>query len=161
MFARRSLAHCKTKRAHSSTRFSSRLPPPTDDLGLPLSPTWSVHKLIGSYPSPTLSDATLRRLYDSAALLAPKSDTHAFEEVKKEMEDLIRLVEAVKMAPGDDDAKGPPPDGRVWPSGRGIIPLEDIVESEETKLPSGRELLKHAPRTVNGYYLVDRASTKT
>jgi Asp-tRNA(Asn)/Glu-tRNA(Gln) amidotransferase C subunit len=163
MLARCSFVHSKTTRIQC-TRLAasfSRLPPrpsSTDDLGLPLSPTWSVHELISSYPSPTLSDATLKKLYDSAALLPPNEDTHEFEEVKREMEDLVRLVEAVKMAPKDPKETEGPPDGRVWPSDRGII-LEDVVKSEEN-LPSGHELLKHAQRTENGYYLVDRASTK-
>lgn len=76
------------------------------------------------------------------------------------MEDLVRLVEAVKLAPSEPTAGERPPDGRVWPSDRGIA-LEDVVAPEDETLPSGRELLKHAQRTENGYYLVDKTKTKT
>ncbi|KAF8511171.1 hypothetical protein JB92DRAFT_2726194 [Gautieria morchelliformis] len=145
-------------------RFSSKTPPrhsPTDELGLPLSPPWSVHALINSYSSPTLSDSTLLKMYDSAALVPPAADTREFREVKREMEDLVRLVEAVRTAPQEPmegEGEGPA-DGRVWPSAKGLA-LEDVVDPDEA-LPSGRELLEHAQRTRNGCYLVDRAQAKT
>ena len=165
MFAPRSFAWSAKRLlgTRSNVRFFSKTTlytsPTTDELGLPLSPPWSVHALINSYPSPTLSDAALTKLYDSAALLPPTAGTHELREVKREMEDLVRLVEAVKIAPIEPIEGEGPPDGRVWPSDRGIV-LEDVVVPDET-LPSGRELLKHTQRTENGYYLVDKVTTKT
>lgn len=165
MLIQRSLAYCKTKRvqrAHAIGQFSSKIPSSpssTDVLGLPLSPPWSVHALIGSYPSPTFSDATLRKLYDSAALLPPEADPNVFAAVKEEMADLVGLVEAVKMAPDELVGVEGLPDGRIWSGGTVLVP-ED-VKLEKAALPSGQDLLKHAKRTDNGYYLVDRAQGKT
>ena len=164
------LARYRLLRCHRSqiryVRFSSSKPPrpslPTDELGLPLSPPWSVHALINSYKSPALSNAALTHLHDLAALIPPAEGTPRFEELKRELEDLLRLVEAVRVAPDETKSLEGPPDGRVWPNGRGIV-LEDAgkQQGESSRAPpSGRELLEHAERSMDGFYLVDSTRMK-
>jgi hypothetical protein len=178
MLARRCLLRCLPSRmqrnisyASSSSNKPPLVIPLTDDLGLPLTPPWSVHALINSYPSPTLSNATLTRLHDLAALVPPAEGTPEFEQLKQEMEDLVRLVEAVRVAPEHPEhgtAGEGPPDGRVWPKGRGIVVEPECAGLDGGKdkpgdgesAPSGRELMKHAQRTKAGFYLVDSARTK-
>ena len=81
------------------------------ELGLSLSPPWSVHAtvrpwshtcaLINSHKFPA-SNATLTHLHDLVALVPPAEGTPRFEEPKRE--GLVRLVDAVRVAP--DGAKG-------------------------------------------------------
>jgi len=94
------------------------------------------------------------------------------------MEDLIKLVEAVRSAPTAPaieicdhveiskkmagwQQEGPP-DGRVWPNGWGMN-LEENGDNMATAedLPVGRELLKEAKRTKDGFYVVDSTKKKT
>ncbi|KAF8529255.1 hypothetical protein BU17DRAFT_36905 [Hysterangium stoloniferum] len=136
---------------------SKDFPPEVDQYCVPITPTWSVHQLINSYPSPELSDASLTRLYALAALVPPEPGTSHFTKVKREMGDLVRLIEAVRMAPlagrvyssawsiGAAAQDGPPP----------AADLQGRRESSGTLPPSGRELLKHAKRANDGYYVVD------
>ncbi|KAL1743569.1 hypothetical protein HDZ31DRAFT_40653 [Schizophyllum fasciatum] len=117
---------------------------PTDRLGIPLAPTWSVHYLLSSCPTPALSDAALRRLHELAALVPPQAGTAEHARIKHELEELVRLVEAVKLVDtaGVDVAQRPDTatDGR----------LENPGDE-----PSGRDLLKHAEKTEDGFYVID------
>jgi hypothetical protein len=60
----------------------------------------------------------------------------------------VRLVEAVKLV----DTTGVSSDGRIRPKGRGKQRPADEVSNGE---PLGSELLKHAKRTQDGYYVVE------
>ncbi|KAL1704366.1 hypothetical protein EV121DRAFT_205857 [Schizophyllum commune] len=115
-----------------------------DRFGIPLEPTWSVHELLSSYPKPTLSDAALRRLHDLSALVPPKEGTEEHKRIKHELEELIRLVEAVKLVDttGVEVAQRPDTSADATP----------VIPSDE---PSGRELLKHAEKTEDGFYVID------
>lgn len=127
----------------------------TDDCGIPLNPTWSVHDLLNSYPKPKLSSETLKKLHRLSALTPPEEGTPEHAKLTSELEDLIKLVEAVRLVDcselkSEDDSKIP--DGRILPRGVGIdlsgIGIEEVKDG-------GRELLKHAARTQDGFYVVD------
>ncbi|RDB23177.1 hypothetical protein Hypma_009655 [Hypsizygus marmoreus] len=133
----------------SPRRLFSSVKHETDDCGIPLRPTWSVNQLLSSYPKPTLSSTTLIRLHELSALIPPAEGTPEHAKLKGEMEEFIRLVEAVKLV----DTEGVRPT-----SHRGN---EDMRTSDQSLLSpsyqevSGRDLLKHAERTRDGFYVVD------
>jgi len=119
-----------------------------DDCGIPNKPTWSVDELLSSYPSPTLSSATLLRLHQLSALIPPAEGTTEHRTLKKELEEFVRLVEAVKLV----DTRGIQP---AMSHGR-------IDEQTHHKLPqmgecevNGTQLLKHATHEQDGFYVVD------
>ena len=122
----------------------------TDACGIPLKPTWSLRKLISSYPSPTLSSSTFQRLHELSALIPPKEGTPDHDATKKELEELVKLVEAVKLVNVDHPMEGIP-DGRIWAKDTGI-PLSTKPLDEEAK---GTGLLHHANRTLEGMYVVE------
>lgn len=134
-----------------------------DEHGIPLRATWSVNDLLSSYPRPTISASTLRRMYELSALVPPREGTPQHAQITSEMEDLVKLVEAVKMVkvgqPEETDVHGVP-DSRIWANGDGICLTaeHDAAENEETH---GRALLKHAQRTENGLYVVPKPSRRT
>ncbi|KAG5340462.1 hypothetical protein C0989_001478 [Termitomyces sp. Mn162] len=113
-----------------------------DDCGVPLKPTWSVHELLSSYPKPTLSSATLTRLHELSALRPPEKGSIEEKKLKGEMEELIRLVEAVKLV----NTQG------VHPT---TFELPDQQAGFSEDEPSGRYLLENAARTLDGFYVVD------
>ena len=130
----------------------------TDASGIPLKPTWSVHNLISSYPKPTISSANFKRLHELSALHPPPEGTSEHEERKQELEDLVKLVEAVKLVDldrsagiGEDDI----PDGRIWAEGRATT-----IESDGDDEVSGSALLQYGARTMNGLYEVDADRAK-
>lgn len=144
---------------------SSQAGVPTDAFGLPLKPTWSVNELLSSYPTPTITSATLKRLHELSALIPPEENTQEHATLKREMEDLVKLVEAVKLAdlnrgdaPATSSQKGDIPDGRIWAEGSGIqpLPLQADVPGEVT----GSDLLQFAARTSDGLYIVDADKRK-
>ena len=79
------------------------------------------------------------------------------------MEDLVKLVEAVKQADvdvGHATESGIVPDGRIWAEGTGI-PLGDIPPREEgDEVVRGPALLRHASRTAGGLYVVESNRTR-
>ncbi|KAF8305393.1 hypothetical protein DL93DRAFT_2066320 [Clavulina sp. PMI_390] len=115
-------------------------------------PTWSVRELLSNYAAPKLSSETVARLHKLAALEAPDETSPEFHALKTEMEELIRLVEAVKLV----DTTGVPSDGRIWPRGRGISLDENVSEDLGSRdvLAEHEGLLKHAMNTENGSYVV-------
>ncbi|KJA24595.1 hypothetical protein HYPSUDRAFT_38652 [Hypholoma sublateritium FD-334 SS-4] len=118
----------------------------TDSCGLPIQPTWSVYELLSSYPSPTLSTNTIVQLYELSALMCPKVDTPQFKFIKEELEDMVRLVEAVKLV----DTSG------ISVKGRGEEEDSDLNTPHSDNLAeSGKVLLKHASRAKDGFYIVD------
>ncbi|KAG8218820.1 hypothetical protein J3R82DRAFT_4498 [Butyriboletus roseoflavus] len=69
----------------------------TDACAIPMKPTWSLKELMSSYPSPSLSAVTFRRLHELSALIPPTQGTLEYDTTKKELDELVRLVEAVKL----------------------------------------------------------------
>ncbi|KAF8974668.1 hypothetical protein BDZ97DRAFT_1911830 [Flammula alnicola] len=129
-------------RKHSTSRPTHE----TDFCGIPVRPTWSVNQLLSSYPSPKLSPTTINRLYELSALIPPKEGTPQYKAVAKDLEEMVRLVEAVRLV----DTSGISVTGRgeKEDADRENFSLED---SEET----GHALLKHASRTQDQFYVVD------
>ncbi|KAG8956562.1 hypothetical protein FRC04_000040 [Tulasnella sp. 424] len=139
-----------------SSKPSSALPKPTDELGMPLEPTWSVKNLLASYPAPTLETTTLKHIHKLSALTPPEEGTPEFETLRKDLAEMIRMVEAVKTIELPKDKSGIP-DGRIWPEARGMQ-LEEGVSREALDLPEeakGRSLLDAATNTKDGFYLVE------
>ncbi|KAJ7688438.1 hypothetical protein B0H17DRAFT_659874 [Mycena rosella] len=118
----------------------------TDAFGIPLRPTWSVNDLLSSYPTPSLAPHTFNRLHELSALIPPEENTPEFEKLKAGLEDLIRLVEAVKLVNTEDVTAFGSDD-----------PVSQVAENNELQelSYSGRFLLQHAARTRDGFYLVD------
>lgn len=136
--------------------FNSRVE--TDAYGIPLKPTWSVNELLSSYPTPTITPVTLKRLHELSALIPPLEGTQEHKALKWEMEDLIKLVEAVKLVDLSDvssagSGEGAIPDGRLWAEGTGVqhLPAQAEVPGDVT----GSALLEFAARTSDGLYAVD------
>ncbi|KAF7331885.1 hypothetical protein MKEN_00068700 [Mycena kentingensis (nom. inval.)] len=103
-------------------------------------PSWSVHQLLASYPRPSLPPPALKRLHDLSALVPPEQDTPEYLKLKTELEELIRLVEAVKLV----DTSGVPPYQ---------APISDAPADAQPTM--ALPLLGHAARTKNGFYIVD------
>jgi hypothetical protein len=151
----------KHSRTHSKSHTASSKPK-TDPCGIPLHPTWSVNDLISSYPTPTITSFTLKRLHELSALIPPEEGTPEHDSLKRELENLIKLVEAVKLVSLGDTSEisgeKQIQDGRVWAEGTGIrsmdVPVE--VDGEVT----GSTLLRFANRTFDGLYIVDADRTK-
>lgn len=112
-------------------------------------PTWSVHELLSTYPAPKLAPELLTKLHKLSALTPPAEDSDAFRTLKHEMEELVRLVEAVKLV----GTGGIDSDGRILPRGRGI----DLGQAQnyDGEVAEQTDILKHATKTVNGLYIVD------
>ncbi|KAJ7499218.1 hypothetical protein FB451DRAFT_1204674 [Mycena latifolia] len=133
-------------------RVFSTLPKPgveTDSSGIPLRPAWSVNELLSSYPTPSLAPHALRRLHELSALLPPEENTPEYDRLKAGLEELIRLVEAVKLVNTEDvTAFGSEAPGSQSKAAESNQPQE--------RLPNdGRSLLQHAARTHEGFYIVD------
>ena len=128
-------------------RCKSSIQPSTsaDSCGIPLEPSWSVNELLSSYPSPTLPKETIQKLYQLSALTPPEQDTLQYKAVKKDLEEMIRLVEAVRLV----DTTGVSVRGRRE---KEDADRENLALESET---SGQALLQHAYRTQNEFYVVD------
>lgn len=128
-----------------------------NDPAVPLHPTWSVEKLLSTYPAPQLSDETLIRLHRLSAMHPPPPGSNQRERLILELQELLRLVEAVKLV--DTSTLGAAegaeiPDSRIWPKGRGI----DLTSKANHILEArGEALLKHTSKQVDGQYVVESA----
>lgn len=136
----------------------------TDELGIPLEPTWSVNELLSSYPKPAISTTTLQHLHRLSALIPPEQGSREHAELTMQMEDLVKLVEAVKQAelsPDTSEKSTTVPDGRIWAEGMGI-PLDDSGREDQDADhdPCGPALLRHASRTAGGLYVVEATRAK-
>ena len=134
-----------------SSRLQSTLAE-VDSTGIPLKPTWSVNELLSSYPRPTITPATLKRLHELSALIPPTEGTPEHAKLTGEMEELVKLVEAVKLIDTSKETEdGSVPDGRIWAEGEGMTlePHGDAVPVD------GRSLLMHSSRTLEGLYVVE------
>ena len=111
-----------------------------------------------SYPKPTISPSTLRRIHELSALVPPVESTDEHKQLTLEMENLVKLVEAVKLVDTSEIdqlalSKGEAvPDGRIWAEGTGIDLQADVTGRTGEE---GQSLLQHAARTENGMYVVD------
>lgn len=123
----------------------------TDACGIPLKPTWSVRELLSSYPSPSLSPVTFQRLHELSALIPPIQGTPEYTATKKELDELVRLVEAVKLVDVECPTDSSIPDGRVWAEGTGIPLTEEPLGGEM----QGTKFLHCANRTLEGMYVVE------
>ncbi|KAG2152861.1 hypothetical protein DEU56DRAFT_519517 [Suillus clintonianus] len=124
----------------------------TDAYGIPLKPTWSVQELLSSYPAPTISPATFKRLHELSALSPPEEGTPEYAKLKHELEELIKLVEATKLIKVEESGNIGIPDGRVIAEGSGT-PLDRTPREDEDV--RGQELLSYASRSANGMYVVE------
>lgn len=122
----------------------------TDACGIPLKPTWSLRELISSYHSPILSSATFQRLHELSALITPTEGTPEYDTTKKELDELVRLVEAVKLVNVDRPTDSFIPDGRVWAENTGILLTKEPHDEIQ-----GTRLLHVANRTLEGMYVVE------
>ncbi|KAG8985526.1 hypothetical protein FRB94_004888 [Tulasnella sp. JGI-2019a] len=146
-----------TRRAQSTIPTLSYKNITVDELGMPTEPTWSVKALLESYPPPVLDPAHLIRLHKLSALDPPPYDSQEFDTLRADLGELIRLVEAVKTVelPKSDDEDGMIPDGRIWQDERGMLFDENTQDALElASEPQGGELLEHASKTADGFYLV-------
>jgi len=83
------------------------------------------------------------------------------------MENLVKLVEAVKLVSLDDEAvqgvqqPSNVPDSRLWADGTGIdLQTDAKVGTAAISPEGGQALLAHAARTANGFYVVDADRSK-
>ncbi|KAJ7367997.1 hypothetical protein DFH08DRAFT_676993 [Mycena albidolilacea] len=135
---------CRARRVFSSL---PRRIVETDSCGIPRRPTWSVNELLSSYPAPSLAPETLKHLHNLSALVPPEEGTSEYGKLKAELEELIRLVEAVKMVDTEDVSafERNDPDKAA----------AELKASHELPSEDGRSLLKYAARTRGGFYVVD------
>ncbi|KIY45867.1 hypothetical protein FISHEDRAFT_22808, partial [Fistulina hepatica ATCC 64428] len=120
---------------------------PHDDCGIPTEPSWSVKELLCSYPTPTISTATLHRLHELSALHPPPVDSPEFAEIKRDLEEMVRLVEAVKLVTTDPLGSEALVSNLPTPERSGHDSSQDGEQ--------GTDLLKYASRTRDGYYVVE------
>ena len=128
----------------------------TDEYGIPIRPTWSVNKLLSSYPKPAISPATLKHLHALSALIPPEEGSPEHAKLTEEMQDLVKLVEAVKLVNtetvGDENNI---PDGRIWAEGTGVDLDAEPITADKDEV-QGRGLLKYAKKvSPEGLYLID------
>jgi hypothetical protein len=71
--------------------------------------SWSVRQLLASYPMPRISAEKLARMHVLSGLEMPEEGSEEYNKIKAEMENLVRLVEAVRLAPTAlEDEQQPP-----------------------------------------------------
>ncbi|KZT62146.1 hypothetical protein CALCODRAFT_463181 [Calocera cornea HHB12733] len=139
-----------------------------DELGIPTKPTWSVQDQIAASPHSAISPKTLAHLHKLSALIAPAVGTQKYQKLKTELQNMVRLVEAVKEVDVSSvTVEGEVPDGRIWQTGRGMelkgySPEETEIRAQDTKrgnkdekMAEGTELLYHAERTIWRFYVVE------
>ena len=155
-----SLKACHPKYMSSSTRSGAT---EHDLYGIPVKPTWSVNQLLSSYPQPSVPPSTLQHLHTLSALIPPEEGTQEHVKLTREMEGLVKLVEAVKLVDTSSVQSGsdiPVPDGRIWEEGKGIE-LDQRIEYKHSPVePSGRDLLRYSSRVRDGLYIVDADKRK-
>ncbi|KAJ3552921.1 hypothetical protein NM688_g3896 [Phlebia brevispora] len=152
-------------RRHVSSKPVENTNVETDSHGIPTQPTWSVNELLSSYPKPVITPATLKHLHELSALIPPEEGTPEHARLTSEMENLVKLVEAVRLVDvgqTTESGDGEVPDGRIWAEGTGIS-LE--YKKEPAPFPPegevhGQALLGYASRTENKLYVVDTERLK-
>lgn len=115
--------------------------------GIPLKRTWSLRSLMAEQPRVELSAAQFRHLHKLSGLTVPDMSAPESVRLKQELEEMLRLVEAVKTCPLLHDSKAVAkssqqvPDGRVWPAGRGMQ-----VALDWDPVTWGQTAAKHRPQ---------------
>ena len=155
---RRILVITRLERLNSSllSKPTLRTDVETDEVGIPIRPTWSVNKLLSSYPKPTISPVTLKHLHALGALIPPEEGSPEHAKLTEEMEDLVKLVEAVKLVDTDSigDENGVL-DGRIWAKGTSIDLDAESTPAMENEV-GGCDLLKYAKNiSPEGLYLIN------
>ena len=137
----------------------------TDDCAIPLKPTWSVDDLLSSYPRPTISSYALDRLHILSALIPPEEGTPEHANLIRELEDLVKLVESVRLVdvPSDSTPSHVVADARIWAENTGIDLQKVPSGAHDREALNPAELLSRASRTENGLYVMhsDRVTTKS
>lgn len=144
-----------------SSKSTPRTGVETDEDGIPIRPTWSVNELLSSYPRPTISPATLKHLHALSALIPPEQGSPEHAKLTEEMQDLVKLVEAVRLVDTEPISDGDGvPDGRIWAEGTGIDLDAEPIPADEGEV-QGRGLLKYAKNvSPEGLYLIDSDRSK-
>jgi len=95
-------------------------------------------------------------LHALSALIPPKEGSFEYETLMGDLEDLIKLVEAVKLVRVEDGGVNLD-DGRVWTQNTGIPLAEQLQDTRDIDGggANGRELLRHTARTSDVLYVVD------
>jgi len=139
-------------------------PVETDDCAIPLKPTWSIDDLLTSYPRPTISSPALHRLHVLSALIPPEEGTPEHAKLTRELEDLVKLVESVRLSnvPGASSPVNTAVDSRVWAEGTGIDLQKAPIRDRDQEALNSTELLSWASRIENGLYIIhsDRVTKK-
>ena len=100
-------------------------------------------------------------MHTLSALIPPEEGSPEHAQLTEEMQDLVKLVEAVKLVNTDsvDDGNGVP-DGRIWAEGTGIDLDVEPTPADEDEV-QGRSLLKYAKNvSPEGLYLIDSDRSK-
>ena len=158
---RRVLLLTRRPNASLSPKPTLRTDVETDEDGIPTRPTWSVNELLSSYPRPRISPATLKHLHALSALIPPEEGSPEHAKLTEEMQDLVKLVEAVKLVNTESVAdENSVPDGRIWADGTGIDLEAEPVPADENEV-QGRGLLDYATNvSPEGLYLIDSDRSK-
>lgn len=127
---------------------------------IPTQRTWSVNDLLSSYPKPTISSATLDHIHTLSALVPPREGSPERKKLAEELEDLVKLVEAVKLADSSllertRSEETDIPDGRVWAEDKGIDITTPHEQPSGKETVTGRALLDYASRTADSLYVVE------
>lgn len=156
MLLLRQLARCSQGVHGRLARSYTTAKAEVDELGIPLRSTWSVNTLLSSYPSPKLAPETLKKLYQLSALVPPEQGSPEHVKVTRDLEEMIRLVEAVKLV----DTNGTTVETGLEREDmdRKLYGNPDEQRAQEVH---GQALLKLASRTVNGYYVVEADRTRS
>ena len=89
--------------------------------------------------------------------MPPAESAPEHAKLTREMEELVRVVEALK--PVDVSGvteQGSVLDRRIWASGEGVLlDAEAFATSGDANTAEGRALLTHASRTMDGLYVVE------
>jgi hypothetical protein len=93
-------------------------------------------------------------LHALSALIPPQEGSLEHEALKEELEDLIKLVEAVKLVHVEDGGAAVN-DGRIWAHDTGVPLSEQDTKDIDGGGAKGRELLRHTARTSDTLYVVD------
>lgn len=180
----RNIPSTRSRHLNSSRSIVVQRSVPVDADGIPIAPPYSIRALIASLPTPALSDEQYIHLHTLSSLHPPPSGSPEFAAKKAQLQEMIRLVEAVRDQSKSDNHEairdhefGEIPDGRIWPEPRfdpddphcadGAVGMkldwESVRKSRkeaqkafEAAGEGGRDLLKLASKRTAGYYSTAR-----
>ena len=132
--------------------------PAVDADCLPLKPTWSIKELLAKQKDVEISNQQLAHLHKLSALQLPATDSTEYSKLKADLQQLVKLVEAVRGIKVPSEANGELPDGRIWPEGLGMELDLDWGDSKPSscRTSSEADLLPLAKETAQGKYYVAR-----